>query len=152
MPIFAPNANSYRRLIPGSYAPLTPNWGYNHRDVSLRIPVSDLDNCRVEHRVAGADANPYLVMAVIAAGIHHGMTQECDPGKMIPEGHEIEDEVITLPRLWSIALDKFDAGSVLPYYLGEDFCKLFSRMRRSECDDFLEQVSNVDYEWYLRSV
>ena len=152
MPIFAPNANSYRRLIPGNYAPLTPNWGYNHRDVSLRIPVSDLNNYRVEHRVAGADANPYLVMAAIAAGIHHGMTQKVDPGKMIPEGYEIEDEVITLPRLWSIALDKFDAGSVLPKYLGEDYCKLFSRMRRSECDDFLEQVSNVDYEWYLRSV
>ena len=40
MAIFAPNANSYRRLIPGNFAPLTPNWGYNHRDVALRVPVS----------------------------------------------------------------------------------------------------------------
>ncbi|HAT26426.1 MAG TPA: glutamine synthetase [Gammaproteobacteria bacterium] len=152
MAIFAPNANSYRRLIPGNYAPLTPNWGYNHRDVSLRIPVSNDSNRRVEHRVASADANPYLVMAAIAAGIHHGIVNACDPGEMIPEGFEIEEEVITLPRVWSLALDSFERSSVLPGYFGEDFCKLFSNVRRDECDEFSRQVSNVDYEWYLRSV
>lgn len=152
MAIFAPNANSYRRLIPGNYAPLTPNWGYNHRDVALRIPVSNANNRRVEHRVASADANPYLVMAAIAAGIHHGITNECDPGDMIPEGFEIKEEVITLPRLWSLALDKFEASTVLPTYFGKEYCKIFSTMRRSECDEFAKQVSNIDYEWYLRSV
>lgn len=152
MAIFAPNANSYRRLIPGNYAPLTPNWGYNHRDVSLRIPVSNQNNRRVEHRVAGADANPYLIMAAVAAGIHHGLTNQCDPGKMIPEGFQIEEEVITLPRLWSAALDKFDASEVLPEYFGKEFCHWFGLMRRGECDEFATHVSNVDYEWYLRSV
>lgn len=73
--IFAPNANSYRRLQPGLFVPLSPNWGYNHRDVSLRIPVSDPSNLRIEHRVAGADANQYLVMACILAGIHHGLSR-----------------------------------------------------------------------------
>jgi glutamine synthetase len=152
MAIFAPNGNSYRRLIPGNYAPLTPNWGYNHRDVSLRIPVSNDRNRRLEHRVAGADANPYLVMAAIAAGIHHGISNACDPGEMIPEGFEIKEEVITLPRIWSVALDKFEAGSVLPDYLGEEYCRLFGMMRRSECEEFSRQVSNIDYDWYLRSV
>ena len=151
MAIFAPNANSYRRLIPGNFAPLTPNWGYNHRDVALRIPVSGEKDCRIEHRVAGADANPYLVMAALVAGIHHGIFQGCDPGEMIPEGAEI-DEVITLPRIWSAALDEFDSSAVLPQYLGEDYCRLFGTVRRGECEQFATQVSNIDYDWYLRSM
>ena len=151
MAIFAPNANSYRRLIPGNFAPLTPNWGYNHRDVALRIPVSGEKDCRIEHRVAGADANPYLVMAALVAGIHHGICQGCDPGEMIPEGAEI-DEVITLPRIWSAALDEFDSSAVLPQYLGEDYCRLFGTVRRGECEQFATQVSNIDYDWYLRSM
>jgi glutamine synthetase len=151
MAIFAPNANSYRRLIPGNFAPLTPNWGYNHRDVALRIPVSGEKDCRIEHRVAGADANPYLVMAALVAGIHHGICQGCEPGTMIPEGAEI-DEVITLPRIWSAALDEFDSSAVLPQYLGEDYCRLFGTVRRGECEQFAAQVSNIDYDWYLRSM
>ena len=151
MAIFAPNANSYRRLIPGNFAPLTPNWGYNHRDVALRIPVSGEKDCRIEHRVAGADANPYLVMAALVAGIHHGICQGCDPGEMIPEGVEI-DEVITLPRIWLAALDEFDSSAVLPQYLGEDYCRLFGTVRRGECEQFAAQVSNIDYDWYLRSM
>lgn len=151
MAIFAPNANSYRRLIPGNFAPLTPNWGYNHRDVALRIPVSGHNNCRVEHRVAGADANPYLVMSALAAGVHHGISQCCNPGEMVAEGVEIEEE-ITLPRIWSIALDEFDSSAILPQYLGEDFCRLFGTVRRGECEQFATQVSNIDYDWYLRSM
>lgn len=152
MLLFAPNANSYRRLIPGNYAPLSPNWGYNHRDVSLRIPVSDDKNRRVEHRVAGADANPYLVMAAVVAGIHHGMIEKCDPGEMIAEGQEIKEEVISLPRQWPEAIDKFAASKILPNYLGKEFCQLYSTVRRAESDEFFASVSNIDYEWYLRSV
>ena len=152
MAIFAPNANSYRRLIPNNYAPLSPNWGYNHRNVSLRIPVSGDKDRRVEHRVASADANPYLVMAAIVAGIHYGLTNQCDPGPMIPEGHEIEEEEITLPREWSAALDKFDASEILPRYFGDEYCRLYSAVRRSECDEFNRQVSDIDYQWYMRAV
>ena len=151
MAIFAPNANSYRRLIPGNFVPLTPNWGYNHRDVALRIPVSGVKDCRVEHRVSGADANPYLVMAALVAGVHHGISQGCDPGKMVPEGLEIEEE-ITLPRIWSLALDEFDSSAILPQYLGEDYCRLFGTVRRGECEQFAAQVSNIDYDWYLRAM
>ncbi len=152
MAIFAPTANSYRRLIPDNYAPLSPNWGYNHRNVSLRIPVSADKDRRIEHRVASADANPYLVMAAIVAGIHYGLTNQCDPGPMIPEGHEIEEEQITLPREWSAALDKFDASTVMPVYLGKEYCKFFSSVRRCECDEFNRQVPDLDYQWYMRAV
>jgi glutamine synthetase len=150
--IFAPNANSYKRLQPGCFAPLSPNWGYNHRNVSLRIPVSDANNLRIEHRVAGADANPYLVMACILAGIHHGLVNQCDPGIAVAEGEFLDKEVITLPTNWPEALKLFEQGSVLPSYLGEEYSQLFSVIRGDECRLYHAEVSNVDYEWYLRSV
>jgi glutamine synthetase len=151
MAIFAANANSYRRYAPGFYAPTAPLWGPNHRDLALRIPASGAKNRRVEHRVAGADANPYLVVACILAGIHHGISNEVDPGPMIPEGTEVDFEP-TLPLRWSKALDIFEAGKDLPRYLGEHFHEIYGICRREESDLFNAEVSNRDYEWYLRNV
>ncbi len=150
--IFAPNANSYRRLRPGCFAPLTPNWGYNHRGLSLRIPVSDAQNLRIEHRVAGADANPHLVVACVLAGIHHGLTHLCDPGAAVPEGSGIEEEVISLPTEWGAALQAFENAAILPAYLGEEYARLFAAIRRDEYEKYQAVISNLDYEWYLRSV
>lgn len=152
MAIFAPNANSYRRLKPKSFVPLKPNWGYNHRGVALRIPVSDAKNLRIEHRVAGADANPYLVMAALLMGIHHGLTEKCDPGPMVKEGTFMEDFEVTLPTRWDAALERFDRSKLLPQYLDREFCRIYSVCRHSESDQFHAQISNRDYEWYLRAV
>ena len=152
MALFAPNANSYRRLKQRSFAPLKPNWGYNHRCVALRIPVSDAKNLRIEHRVAGADANPYLVMAAILMGIHHGLKNKCDPGPMVQEGTWMEDVEVTLPTRWDVALGLFDRSKLLPRYLDQEFCRIFSVCRHSESDQFHAQISNRDYEWYLRAV
>ncbi|WP_339670486.1 glutamine synthetase family protein [Dasania marina] len=153
MAIFAPNANSYRRLIPGSYAPVSTIWGYNHRDVSLRIPTSGVKDLRIEHRVAGADANPYLVMAAILIGMDYGIANQCPPhGDMITEGAEIGEQKTDIPITWEAALDTFDAGKVIEPYIGTEYYQLFSQIRRDECDSFRSVVSNVDYEWYLRAV
>ena len=152
MAIFAPNANSYRRLQPASFVPLCPNWGYNHRAVALRVPVCDNKDMRIEHRVAGADANPYLVVAAILAGIHHGITDRCEPTEMIAEGTVLQEQEITLPRRWDAALDRFRDSHILPEYLGEEFCRVYEIVRRSECERFHEQVSDRDYQWYLRGV
>lgn len=152
MAMFAPNANSYRRLQARSFVPLKPNWGYNHRGVSLRIPVSDARNLRVEHRVAGADANPYLVVACVLAGIHYGLEHKCDPGPMVEEGTFFRDDEVTLPTRWNSALDLFDASKFAQRYLDPEFCRIYSVCRRSEANQFHAQVSNRDYEWYLRAV
>ena len=137
-------------MQPESFVPLTPNWGYNHRAVALRLPVSDNKDVRIEHRVAGADANPYLVVAAILAGIHYGITRQCEPTEMIAEGTIMDEQEITLPRRWDAALDRFRDSDILPEYLGEEFCEVYEIVRRSECERFHEQVSNLDYEWYLR--
>ena len=151
MAIFAPTANAYRRYRPGLFVPMTPNWGINHRGVALRIPLSGAEDTRIEHRPGGADGNPYLVMAAIMAGIHHGITNRCDPGPMVSPG-EVLEEKITLPLRWEAALDAFEAGRVLPRYLGERYHKLFATCRREECDRIHAQISERDYEWYLRVI
>src|SRR5690606_29097645 len=80
MAFFAPNLNSYRRFAPNIFVPVNCSWGYNNRSVAFRVPAGSPDARRIEHRVSGADANPYLVLAAILAGIHHGIVNEIDPG------------------------------------------------------------------------
>ena len=151
MAVFAPNANSYRRYAPNFYVPATPNWGPNHRDLAMRIPISSQKNRRVEHRVAGADGNPYLVVAAVMAGIHHGIKNQCDPGPMVQEKEEVE-YAMTLPVRWPNALDTYEAGKILPEYFGKEYHRVFGVCRREESDQFHSEVSNKDYEWYLRAV
>jgi len=151
MAIFCPNANSYRRFQPGFFAPITPNWGPNHRNLSIRIPLSDSDNVRIEHRAAGADANPYLVMACVLAGIHCGLKNKITPPEMISE-REVIDPEVTLPVKWDKALDAFENATILNEYLGNEYSDLFLRSRRCEMDRFTSQISNKDFEWYLRTI
>jgi len=152
MAIFAPNANSYRRFKAGAFAPSAHTWGHNHREVALRIPVSSPDNRRIEHRVAGADANPYLVMAAVLAGLLHGMNKNLDPGRPVPSGADLSDAKVTLPRRWDDALALFRDSSTLPEYLGKTYCNTFAALRQGECNDYHGRVSNLDYEWYLRAL
>ena len=151
MAIFAPNGNSYRRHAPGSFVPASPSWGTNHRSVALRIPLAAPANTRIEHRVAGADANPYLVVAAILAGIHHGISSGLEPPPVTAEGAELDYQV-TVPIRWPQALDAFDAGALLPHYLGADYCALFSACRREEEANYNAEIPTKDFDWYLRAV
>jgi glutamine synthetase len=73
--LFINTWNGFRRIVPGSYAPTQAVWAENNRSVALRIPASNAANMRIEHRISGADANPYLVMAAILQGMIDGMTR-----------------------------------------------------------------------------
>ncbi len=149
--ICAPNANSYRRLRPDMFAPVEPNWGVNHRVVSVRIPESDEKNLRFEHRTAGADANPYLVMAAVVAGATHGVRNKIDPGKMVELGAHIVPK-LKIPNRWEAAIDRFAKSKVLPEYLGKDYCRYYAMNRRAEAEKFHNAISQLDYDWYLRNV
>lgn len=149
--IFAPNMNSYRRLRADMFAPVENNWGANHRVVAVRIPSADAKNLRFEHRVSGADANPYLVTAAILAGVHHGLKNKIEPPKMIEQGQEITPK-LKIPNRWDKALDKFARSKVLPAYLGEEYFRYFLLNRRYECELFHNEVSALDFDWYLRSM
>jgi glutamine synthetase len=151
MAIYAPNANSYRRHAPGNFVPAAPSWGPNHRGVAMRIPLSGATNRRLEHRVAGADSNPYFVVASVLAGIHHGISQRCEPRPMTAEGTQLEYES-TIPMRWPLALDSFDAGEILPRYIGKDYHELYSKCRREEEANYNSEIPATDFEWYLRAV
>ena len=151
MLLFAPNANSFRRLRPLSYAPTAPTWGHNNRTVALRVPAGAPSARRIEHRVAGADANPYLVLAAVLAGIHHGLTHELEPSAPI-EGNAYAQVGPSLPLSWDRALEAFAGASVLNGYLGDAFCRLYRVCRAAERDRFADVVTPTEYAWYLNTV
>ena len=153
MAILAPNANSYRRFKANSYAPVAATWGVNNRTVSLRIPAGPAPTRHVEHRVAGADGNPYLVMAVLLASAHHGLTNKIDPGPaVVGDGYAAAaKEKSRLPANWFAAVDLFDQSKVLRDYLGDRFVDMFVSVKRTEQARFFEVVTSLDFDWYLRN-
>ena len=153
MAIFVPNANSYRRFRANSYAPVAPTWGVNNRTVSLRVPAGGPNTRHVEHRVAGADANPYLALAALLAAVHYGITNKVDPGPpVVGDGYAAAAESgERLPTTWFSAVDLFEKSEVLQDYLGARFCKMFTAVKRIEQDRFFSRVTSADYDWYLRT-
>jgi glutamine synthetase len=153
MAILAPNANSYRRFKANSYAPVAPTWGVNNRTVSLRVPAGPPPTRHVEHRVAGADGNPYLVLAALLACAHYGITNKIDPGPaVVGDGYAAAaKENVRLPSNWFAAVDLFEASTVLRDYLGERFVEMFVKVKRTEQARFFEVVTSLDFDWYLRN-
>jgi glutamine synthetase len=151
MLVFAPNANSYRRLRPLTYAPTAPTWGWNNRTVALRVPPGPPSARRIEHRVAGADANPYLVLATVLAGVLHGLEKGQEPTAPIA-GNAYAQAEASLPLTWEDALAAFRAAGTLPGYLGERFCRLFAAVRQGERDRFHARITPTEHEWYLTTV
>ena len=151
MLLFAPNANSFRRLRPRSYAPTAPTWGYNNRTVALRVPLGPPAARRIEHRTAGADANPYLVLAAVLAGIHHGLTHQLEPDAPVA-GNAYAEVEPSLPLSWDRAIDALETAVVLPDYLGAEFCRLYRVCRAAERDRFADLITPAEYAWYLAGV
>lgn len=151
MLILAPNANSYRRLRPLTYAPTTTSWGWNNRTVALRVPPGPAGARRIEHRVAGSDGNPYLVLAAVLAGVLHGLELKGEPTEPVT-GNGYEQGGMPLPPTWEAAIAAFRAGTILPTYLGERFCRLFAACREAERDRFHARITPTEHEWYLTAV
>lgn len=151
MAILAPNINSYRRFQPGSYAPMTPVWGYDNRTLAVRVPRASAENARLEHRVAGADANPHLVVAAVLAGVHAGLTERIDPGEPT-RGNAYEQKRLPLPNTWNAALDAFEASAHVEEYFGREYRAIYGTCKRQELEVFGREISPLEYASYLRSV
>lgn len=148
--LFAPHANSYRRFVPNAFVPLNDSWGFNNRTVAMRVPYSDPANTRIEHRIAGADANPYLVAAAVLAGIEHGLQHGFDPGPPV-QGNAYAQTEIRHPD-WRGAIAGFLASDFVADRFGARFRHVYGQQKRREMLDFHAQVSDLDYRWYLRTV
>jgi glutamine synthetase len=154
MAVFAPNANSWRRFRAEAYVPLTADWSVNNRGTAVRIPNSDAANRRLEHRVAGADANPYLVTAWVLAGVLDGLQR----GLQAPEPlegnayHHGGPGGETLPLHWPTALDRFTASRFARDTFGEAFARLYATVKGGELAEFSRRITPLEYEWYLHAL
>jgi glutamine synthetase len=115
------------------------------------VPTGSADAVRIEHRVAGADANPYLMMAAILAGIHHGLTNQIDPGEPI-EGNSYEQLEQSLPNNLRDALRELDDSEVLNKYISPDYIDIFVACKEAELQEFETTISDLEYNWYLHTV
>ncbi|MGJ8517154.1 glutamine synthetase family protein [Carnimonas bestiolae] len=153
MPFFAPNINSWRRLHRSEHsgsAPTNAEWGYDNRTVGLRVPVSDSANMRVENRLPGADANPYLAMAASLACGYLGMLEQAEPrpplvGYSSHERHELPDDVIP-------ALDALAESDPLMNVLGERFVRSYLAVKRAEHAAYFNVISSWEREHLLLRV
>ena len=151
MLLFAPSFNAYRRFQPGNHAPTESAWGYDNRTTAIRIPESPSEARRIEHRVAGADANPYLVLAAVLAGIWHGIENTLSPPNPI-EGNAWDQEIDApaLPTTMDEAISVFDKSDVLSSYLTGEFKTLFLATKVQEWNEFAKRVTEFELETYLR--
>jgi len=151
MAVFAPNANSYRRFVSESYAPIAPIWGINNRSVSLRVPAGPPASRHVEHRICGADANLYLAVATVLGAAAFGLRDRLDPGPPVEGNGYLQAGERTLPGSWREALNFAAQSEFLEETLGKEFLKVYLAIKNQECARFSGEVSELDYAWYLRS-
>ncbi len=150
MPLLAPNVNSYRRLIPFSDAPINTHWGYDNRTVGFRVPHSEPAARRVENRIAGADANPYLALAASLACGYLGMTEELSP--RAPVKGSAYRLAHTLPRTLYDALERFTSNRAVKAVLGETFVEAVNIVKETELNAYQQVISSWEREHLLLNV
>ena len=145
--LFAPTPNSYKRFTPYSWAGTSVSWSYENRSTGLRAIAEHPDEARLEHRLPGADTNPYIVIAACLAGGLHGIEQKIQPapayeGDAYAAGGRLE----SVPASLDEALDLLEHSDVAREMLGEDFVRHYVAMKRFEAEKYRQQVS----EWEVR--
>src|SRR3974390_2285677 len=150
MSLFAPNVNSYRRTTPYNSAPINVHWGYDNRTAGLRVPMSGASARRVENRVGGADANPYLAIAASLACGYLGMVEGLKPTE--PISGSAYDLPFQLPRTLAEALRLLRECRPLVDVFGERFVAAYSAVKESEHEAFLQVISAWEREHLLLNV
>lgn len=149
-PLFAPNVNSFRRMKPVHDAPINVQWGLDNRTCGLRVPLSSGANRRVENRLPGADANPYLAIASSLLCGYIGMVEQVTPRDRITGS--AYRMARTLPRTLYEALDRFEQCKPVRPYLGEAFIETFVAVKQLELDAYQEVISSWEREHLLLKV
>ncbi|MDE8349781.1 MAG: glutamine synthetase family protein [Acidocella sp.] len=146
----APHANSYRRFAPGVHAPTYGDWGHDNRLAAVRVITADPAASRIEHRVAGADCNPYLAFAAFLGSALDGIENKADPG-FETFGDKRSPLAPPLPIAWSTAVDRFAASTHIAGIFGADFQRVFTACKRQEINEFRRRISDVEYDAYLKN-
>jgi glutamine synthetase len=150
MAFLAPYVNSYRRLVRMTAAPINIQWGKDNRTVGIRVPESSAANRRVENRVIGADANPYVAMAASLACGYLGMEERLEPEpESIRSSYHSDYQ---LPRGLSEAIDLMAKTPALHRVLGEQFCTVYRLVKEAEHEEFMRVISPWEREHLLLHV
>jgi glutamine synthetase len=151
LPLIAPYVNSYRRFIDEeSSAPTNFAWGYDNRATGLRVPASRPADRRLENRVVGVDANPYLAIAVGLTCGYLGMVKEVEPGSA--ESGEPNEDAYPIPLTLDEALTTFEEAAAIHDILGAHFCMVFDEVKREEMRLFHREISPWEREHLLLNV
>ena len=149
--VFAPHMNSYRRMRSESYAPTIPVWGYENRTTALRIPAGDPAAKRVEHRVAGADANPYLVVAAVLGTALRGIQDRMTPPDPIT-GNAYASETPAIDCGWKESLAVFEHSPIVGDLFDPLLVRMMVALKNQEIARFSNQISEFELSSYLESV
>ena len=149
--LFAPHLNSFRRLRDGTHAPTMAAWGNDNRTAAVRIPASPGRARRFEHRVAGADANPYLVLAAVLAAALEGIKAGAEPPAAFT-GSSYDQDLPRLPASWNDSLFRFERSGFIERTFGDTFRQAFVAAKKQEIDTFAEAVSAVEIATYRGEV
>lgn len=147
LPMLCPTVNSYKRLVPGYWAPTTATWGTENRTAAIRfIPGTSSKQTRVETRIAGADANPYLALAACLGAGLLGIEQRLEPTAPIAGNAYDRDDAPPLPRSLAEATACLRESAAARELFGDAFVEHFCMSRDWECREFEKAVT----DWELR--
>lgn len=149
--LFAPHFNSYRRLRSETHAPISIAWGYENRTAAVRVPEGPGSARRIEHRVAGADANPYLVMAAVLGAALRGIEQQMEAPPPIT-GSAYDLDLAQLPTSWTGAMQHFQTGRFASDLFGPLLPRMYAACKKQEFESFADIVSPLEYDLYLDRV
>jgi len=147
-----PTVNSYRRIEPYRGSPTNATWGPENRTAALRVLRHSAAGARIEHRLAGADANPYLSVAAALAGGVHGMERGLEPPPPVAGDAWAADGAEAIPRTLEHAIELFTASELACDLLGERFCEHYVATRRWELERFRAAVTDWERDRYLERV
>jgi glutamine synthetase len=152
--LVAPNVNSYRRLVPGYWAPTSATWGMDNRTVGIRAIMGSPKSTRVEYRIPGADANPYLAMAAVLGAAMWGIKNKIEPNEPLV-GNAYDQQTppeLNLPRTLSEAAERFAASKEAHEIFGQKFVEHFAETRRWEDREFSKHVSDWELDRYFEII
>ncbi len=152
--LWAPYVNSYKRYGEGTAAGLNKTWGIDNRTVGVRVLAEGEGSCRLEHRVPGADANPYLVMAAMLAGGLYGIEHKLEPPKLFKgDAYKIPvKEVAQVPRTLGDAIQSFFNSKIARECFGDKFVEYYAEFKSAEWKEFCAWVTDWEKRKYLEMV
>ena len=149
--VFAPHGNSYDRLVPGAHAPTGIGWAYENRTAAIRIPAGATAARRIEHRVAGGDINPYLMLSVILGAALIGIEDKVVPPQPI-KGNAYARQLDTLPSDWHDAIRLFEESTLMPRMLPKELIRNYLMTKKQELTYYAELSADERIDLYLDTV